>query len=158
METIGEKIYNLRKEKCISQEKLAEILNVSRQTVSRWETDSARPTEQNIKSLCSVFGVDRSCLTAGESAAVETKPANTKDGFTVFAVAAISVFLVCCIAACIVASYVSFMPSYANGLNNAAAHRFRYLGIVCVSFGALAAAMLACLLGLFIKRRVKIKK
>lgn len=154
METIGEKIYNLRKEKNVSQEKLAEILNVSRQTVSRWETDSARPTEQNIKSLCAVFGVDRSFFTTDGPSAVK-KPANTKDGLTVFALAAISVFLVCCIAACIVAGYVSFLPPYVNGLNNAAAHRFRYIGIVCVTIGALALATLGCILGIFIKNKKK---
>ncbi len=35
---VGEKIYNLRKKKNLSQEDLASILNVSRQTISKWET------------------------------------------------------------------------------------------------------------------------
>ena len=35
---IGEKIYNLRKKKNMSQEELASVLNVSRQTISKWET------------------------------------------------------------------------------------------------------------------------
>ena len=35
---LGEKIYNLRKKRNLSQEDLASILNVSRQTISKWET------------------------------------------------------------------------------------------------------------------------
>jgi len=35
--TFGEKIYTLRKEKGLTQEKLAEQIEVSRQAVSRWE-------------------------------------------------------------------------------------------------------------------------
>lgn len=37
--TIGEKIYKLRKNKGVSQETLAFDLNVSRQAVSKWETE-----------------------------------------------------------------------------------------------------------------------
>ena len=59
METIGEKIYNLRKEKDVSQEELSFALNVSRQTVSRWERDNSKPTESNIRCLCKFFGVDK---------------------------------------------------------------------------------------------------
>lgn len=48
--TTGEKISALRKEKGLTQEQLAEILNVSRQSVSRWEMDIAFPeTEKIIK-------------------------------------------------------------------------------------------------------------
>ena len=35
---MGEKIFNLRKEKGISQETLAELLGTTRQAVSKWET------------------------------------------------------------------------------------------------------------------------
>ncbi|MCM1263435.1 MAG: helix-turn-helix domain-containing protein [Butyrivibrio sp.] len=48
--TTGEKIAVLRKEKGITQEAMAESLNVSRQSVSRWEMDAAFPeTEKLIK-------------------------------------------------------------------------------------------------------------
>ncbi|MBQ8596518.1 MAG: helix-turn-helix domain-containing protein [Lachnospiraceae bacterium] len=48
--TTGEKIAALRKKKNLTQEQLAEILNVSRQSVSRWEMDAAFPeTEKLIK-------------------------------------------------------------------------------------------------------------
>lgn len=48
--TTGEKIAALRKKKDLTQEQLAEILKVSRQSVSRWEMDVAFPeTEKLIK-------------------------------------------------------------------------------------------------------------
>ena len=48
--TIGEKISILRKKNDLTQEQLAEILKVSRQSVSRWEMDVAFPeTEKLIK-------------------------------------------------------------------------------------------------------------
>ena len=46
----GEKIAFLRKKKGLTQEQMAEILEVSRQSVSRWEIDMAFPeTEKLIK-------------------------------------------------------------------------------------------------------------
>ncbi len=48
--TTGEKLAALRKKKGITQEHLAELLQVSRQSVSRWEMDVAFPeTEKLIK-------------------------------------------------------------------------------------------------------------
>lgn len=48
--TTGEKVAVLRKKKGLTQEQVAEILNVSRQFVSRWEMDIAFPeTEKLIK-------------------------------------------------------------------------------------------------------------
>ena len=41
--SIGEKITILRKENNMTQEQLADVLSVSRQSVSRWESDIAFP-------------------------------------------------------------------------------------------------------------------
>ena len=46
---IGEKLYELRKEKNLSQEEVAEKLNVSRQTVSKWETNQTTPDFDKIE-------------------------------------------------------------------------------------------------------------
>jgi len=54
---LGEKIFNLRKSKGMSQEKLAEELNVSRQAVSRWEMGTASPEIQNVIQISKMFGV-----------------------------------------------------------------------------------------------------
>ena len=55
--TIGEKIFELRKEKGVSQETMAFELNVSRQAVSKWETDQSIPDLDKIKSLAEYFNV-----------------------------------------------------------------------------------------------------
>lgn len=41
--TLGEKIYRLRSEKGLSQEAFGDMLGVSRQSVSKWETDQSLP-------------------------------------------------------------------------------------------------------------------
>jgi len=41
----------------MTQEELAEMLNISSQAVSRWETDSAMPDISLLPSLCSIFNV-----------------------------------------------------------------------------------------------------
>ena len=47
--TTGEKLALLRKEKTITQEELAEILSVSRQSISKWEQDRAKNGENKIR-------------------------------------------------------------------------------------------------------------
>lgn len=51
----GENLKKLRKLKRISQEELAEKVNVSRQSVSKWETGDAYPEMNNILEICRVF-------------------------------------------------------------------------------------------------------
>lgn len=53
--TTGEKLALLRKERGITQEELAEILNVSRQSVSRWEVDAAFPETDKLIKLSKLF-------------------------------------------------------------------------------------------------------
>ena len=52
--TFGERLYELRKNKNISQEELAELLDVSRQSISKWENDKGLP---NIHSLICFSGL-----------------------------------------------------------------------------------------------------
>ncbi|NLB48646.1 MAG: phosphoglucosamine mutase [Erysipelotrichia bacterium] len=55
--TIGEKITHLRIVNNISQEDLAGILKVSRQSLSRWENDDVLPGLDIIKELCALFKI-----------------------------------------------------------------------------------------------------
>lgn len=55
--TIGEKIVHLRISNGISQEKLASLLKVSRQSVSKWESDESLPQIDKILELCQLFKV-----------------------------------------------------------------------------------------------------
>lgn len=54
---LGEKIYDLRKKNGMSQETLAEKLNVARQTISNWETGETSPNPDQLKLLSEVFNV-----------------------------------------------------------------------------------------------------
>lgn len=51
----GENLYNLRKSAKMSQEKLAEKMDVSRQSVSKWENGESYPEMEKIMKLCSIF-------------------------------------------------------------------------------------------------------
>ena len=51
----GDNLKLIRKNKKMSQEELAEKVNVSRQSVSKWETGEAYPEMNNILELCKIF-------------------------------------------------------------------------------------------------------
>lgn len=53
--TIGQKIQHCRKRLGLSQGELAEKIDVSRQTVSKWELDETLPDTGNILKLCTLF-------------------------------------------------------------------------------------------------------
>lgn len=53
--TFGEKLSKLRKENNYTQEKLADILNVSRQSVSKWESNMAYPETDKLICLARLF-------------------------------------------------------------------------------------------------------
>ena len=55
--TIGQKLIQLRSNMNISQEKLAELLGVSRQSVSKWEMDQALPQIDKILLLSDIFSI-----------------------------------------------------------------------------------------------------
>ena len=55
--TLGEKIYRLRTEKNLSQESFGECLGVSRQSVSKWETDQSTPELEKIIAISELFDV-----------------------------------------------------------------------------------------------------
>ena len=55
--TTGEKIAKCRKEKNLTQGQLAEMLGVTRQAVSRWESDLAFPETDNLMKMSRLFGV-----------------------------------------------------------------------------------------------------
>ncbi len=63
---LGEKLFELRKNKNLSQEEVAEKLNVTRQTVSKWETNQSTPDFDKIIPLCELFEISTDELLRGE--------------------------------------------------------------------------------------------
>lgn len=55
---LGSKIYFYRNKLGLSQEDLAELLDVSRVTIYKWENDYALPNLNNIIKLSEVFGIN----------------------------------------------------------------------------------------------------
>ena len=55
--SFGKTIKDLRRKQDLTQERLAEILSISPQAISRWETDMAMPDISLIAPLCNLFNI-----------------------------------------------------------------------------------------------------
>ncbi len=81
--TIGERIQQLRRAAGLSQEQLAEQLDVSRQSVSKWELNDAAPEISKIVAISELFGVSTDELLKG----AESIPAATEGKQSIAAIA-----------------------------------------------------------------------
>lgn len=66
--SIGQNIRKLRKDRGLTQEELAELINVTPQAVSKWENESGLPDISQIVPLASVFGVSTDMIFGTEGA------------------------------------------------------------------------------------------
>lgn len=64
--TLGERLLAYRNRVGLSQEKLAEKIGVTRQTVSKWETNQSTPDFDKIIPLCEILGITTEELIKGE--------------------------------------------------------------------------------------------
>lgn len=64
--TLGERLLAYRNRVGLSQEKLAEKIGVTRQTVSKWETNQSTPDFDKIVPLCEILGITTEELIKGE--------------------------------------------------------------------------------------------
>ena len=64
--TLGRRIHELRKASGLSQEQLANHINVSRQTISNWEGDIGMPSLEKIVLISDLFQVSLDQLVKGE--------------------------------------------------------------------------------------------
>ncbi|MBQ8684462.1 MAG: helix-turn-helix transcriptional regulator [Clostridia bacterium] len=80
LKKLGERIYQLRTAAGLSQGDLADRLDVSRQSVSKWETGAAIPDLERLMGLCDLFGVTLDALT-GRTA---TQGGGKAEAFTPF--------------------------------------------------------------------------
>ncbi len=77
--TLGQNIARLRAQKNLSQGDLADALEVSRQSVSKWETDASIPELDKLLRLAELFGVTLDELVKGESAQPEAARGEVPD-------------------------------------------------------------------------------
>lgn len=69
--SLGQRLIELRKSKQLSQEEVADKLNVTRQTISKWETDQSSPEFDKIIPLCELFEISTEELIIGRKEKTE---------------------------------------------------------------------------------------
>jgi len=72
--SLGERIALARKQAGLSQEQLGEKLGVSRQAVSKWESDQTNPDVAYVAQMCRLLGVSSDWLLLGEESAQGAAP------------------------------------------------------------------------------------
>lgn len=72
------RLYQLRKQKGLSQEELANRLNVSRQTVSKWEVGDSTPDMEKLVALSVLFDVSLDKLVMGKEEAEVQEPSKSE--------------------------------------------------------------------------------
>lgn len=65
--SLGSRIYEQRAAHSLSQVDLADLLEVSRQSVSKWETDASVPDLDKLAKMCEAFGVSLDWLVLGKA-------------------------------------------------------------------------------------------
>ena len=76
---LSEKLYKLRKNSGLSQEQLAEQLNVSRQAISKWEQGTAVPESEKLITISNYFGVTVDYLLKEDTADTTNTTAEVKE-------------------------------------------------------------------------------
>ena len=81
--TLGQKLKEIRKRFGLSQESLAEIINVSRQAITKWECDEGIPDITNLQQLSKVFNLTVDYLLSNENSlpALSMKKELNKDKY-----------------------------------------------------------------------------
>ena len=73
MTSIGERIYDLRNRNNMSQGNLADKLDVSRQTISKWENNMCLPEAEKLLQLSEIFGVSIDYIMKGDTESQPTQ-------------------------------------------------------------------------------------
>ena len=79
--TFGQKIKSLRREAKMTQENLAELLSISPQAISRWETDVAMPDISLLPPLANLFNVTTDYLLGMETYQKDLRKAEFDEAF-----------------------------------------------------------------------------
>lgn len=77
-ESIGNRISKFRKAKGLTQEGLANLMGVSSQAVSKWETDASCPDISALPQLCRILGITADELLTGKTNEVKLLPAEER--------------------------------------------------------------------------------
>lgn len=64
---LGQRLFDLRRKQGLSQEQLAEKIGVSRQTISKWESDQSTPDLERLMALADCYGLSLDALVGKEA-------------------------------------------------------------------------------------------
>lgn len=130
---LSNNIYTLRRQRGLSQEQLAEALNVSRQAISKWENGAAVPELDKLQTMAAFFGVTLDELT-GDSAAAKDMPAaprgTLKTGVFLCLLGAVGLL--------VLGAAIVFSPETAEHLNASSAVTLNGSGIAMLLCAAVA--------------------
>ena len=70
----NDRLYQLRRQQGFSQEELANRLDVSRQTISKWEAGDSKPDMDKLIALGELYGISLDELVKGEKPAAPDRP------------------------------------------------------------------------------------
>lgn len=133
---LQETIYTLRKKSGLSQEQLAEVLEVSRQSVSKWESGLSVPDMEKIVAMSKFFGVTTDYLLLGQGDSTAPNPAAPSPAPPSSGSANLTIGIVLCVAgvlgmlAC--GLLMLFAPATTEQLNYASAININGSGIVLI--------------------------
>lgn len=77
--SIGKSLQHYRMDSGMTQEQLAKLLNVSRQTISKWENDRSFPDIENLIWLCDLYDISLDELVGRKQLVYETKTLRKKN-------------------------------------------------------------------------------
>lgn len=103
---MAERLYLLRKESGRSQEQVAEMLEVSRQAVSKWESGQGKPDVDNVIKLAQIYDVSADYILLGREP-VTAVPAQEKGGLSKETRKAIAIISIIAATAAITALFIS---------------------------------------------------
>ena len=106
---LNERLISLRKDKRMSQQDLAEALNVSRQAVSRWEVGIAIPSMDNLLALSKLFGVPTDELMGGDKVVSVPESEKTQGSGNRKGRSVLKVILIILAAAALVAIVITYL-------------------------------------------------
>ena len=107
----NDRILQARKIRGLSQENLAELIGVSRQAVSKWETGEAMPDLEKLITLCRVLELDMEYLALGKQP-VAPAPAPHKPRWWIAAVLAAG----CLVLGILIGAHLTTLPDTESAL------------------------------------------
>ncbi len=109
---IGNKILELRKQRNLSQEQLAEKMGVARQTISKWELGETSPDLEQSKKLSQIFDVSLDDLTNNDIKNILIEKVNNTEKLTKIVINILKIILLVIIIFVIIAVSKIFFEEY----------------------------------------------